>query len=214
MYKCLENPSIKVSVLPDFRYFATGIWWRHQMETFSALLALCTGDSQVTGEFSAQRPVTQTFDVFFHSCLNKRLSKQSWGWWFETPSRSLWRHYNEYSKNLRNLMPGTQFIKLLCTQLTHWGGVMHICVSRLNIIGSDNGLSLCWHQCWNVVNLVLETNFSEMLTEIHTFSFKKTHVKMVSISSGPQCVNTLRPRWNARHFVGDILECIKIVFWM
>ena len=67
-------------------------WWRHQMETFSALLALCVGNSPVTGEFPAQRPVTRSFDVFFYLCLNKRLSKQSWGWWFETPSRLLWRH--------------------------------------------------------------------------------------------------------------------------
>ena len=50
------------------------------------------GDSPVTGEFPAQRPVTRSFDVFFDLRLNKRLSKQSWGWWFETPSRSLWRH--------------------------------------------------------------------------------------------------------------------------
>ena len=41
-----------------------------------------------------QRPVTRSFDVFFDLCLNKRLSKQSWGWWFETPSRPLWRHNN------------------------------------------------------------------------------------------------------------------------
>ena len=46
------------------------------------------------GEFPAQRPVTRSFDVFFHLRLNKRLSKQWWGWWFETPSRSLWRHRN------------------------------------------------------------------------------------------------------------------------
>ena len=126
-------------------------WWRHQMETFSALLALSTGNSpvtcefptqrpptwrfdlhlnkrlskqwwgwwletpwglswrhcsapgrygsdfflgssQVTGEFPSQRPVTRSFDIFFHLCLNERLSKQSWGWWSETPSRSLWCH--------------------------------------------------------------------------------------------------------------------------
>ena len=41
-----------------------------------------------------QRPVTRNFDVFFDLRLNKRLSKQSWGWWFETPSRPLWRHCN------------------------------------------------------------------------------------------------------------------------
>ena len=50
--------------------------WRHQMETFSALLAICAGNSPVTGEFAAQRPVTRSFDVFFDLRLNKRLSKQ------------------------------------------------------------------------------------------------------------------------------------------
>ena len=46
------------------------------------------------GEFTTQRPVTRSFDVFFDLRLNKRLSKQPWGWWFETPSLSLWRHCN------------------------------------------------------------------------------------------------------------------------
>ena len=40
-------------------------WSRHQMETFSALLAICAGNSPVSGEFPAQRPVTRSFDVFF-----------------------------------------------------------------------------------------------------------------------------------------------------
>ena len=56
--------------------------WRHQMETVSALLVLCARNSPVTGEFPTQRPVTRSFDVFFDLRLNKRLSKQSWGWWF------------------------------------------------------------------------------------------------------------------------------------
>ena len=63
-------------------------WWRHQMETFSALLALCAGNSSVTGEFPSQRPVARSFDIFFDMRLNKRLSKQSIRRWFETPSRS------------------------------------------------------------------------------------------------------------------------------
>ena len=70
-------------------------WWRHQMETFSASLALCAGKSPVSGEFPSQRQVTRSFGVFFDLRLIKRLSKQSWGWWFETPSRSLWRHHND-----------------------------------------------------------------------------------------------------------------------
>ena len=63
-------------------------------KTFSASLAICAGNSPVTGEFPAHRPVTRSFDVFFDLRLNKRLSKQQWGWWFGTPSRPLWRHCN------------------------------------------------------------------------------------------------------------------------
>ena len=62
------------------------LWWRHQMETFF----------RVTGHFPTQRPVTRSFDVFFDRRLDKRLIKQSWGWWFETLSCPLWRHYNGY----------------------------------------------------------------------------------------------------------------------
>ena len=54
---------------------------------------LC-GEFTGPGEFPAQRPVTRSFDVFFDLCPNKRLSKQPWGWWFETTSWSLWRHCN------------------------------------------------------------------------------------------------------------------------
>ena len=54
---------------------------------------LC-GEFTGPGEFPAQRPVTRSFDVFFDLPLNKRLSKQPWGWWFETPAWSLWRHRN------------------------------------------------------------------------------------------------------------------------
>ena len=64
------------------------------METFSASLAIWAGNSPVPGEFPTQRPVTRSFDVFFDLRQNKQLSKQSWGWWFETLSRPLWRHRN------------------------------------------------------------------------------------------------------------------------
>ena len=71
-----------------------GEWCRHQMETFAALLALCEGNPPVTGGFPSQRPVTRSFDVFFNLSLNKLLNKKSRRWWFETPSRSSWRHCN------------------------------------------------------------------------------------------------------------------------
>ena len=76
-------------------YCTPRTWWRHQMETFSALLALCAGNSPVTGEIPSQRRVTRSFDIFVDLHLNKRLSKQSWCWWSETPTHPLWRHCNE-----------------------------------------------------------------------------------------------------------------------
>ena len=57
-------------------------WRRHQMKTFSALLAIGVGTSPVIGDFPPQRPVTWSFGVFFDLHLNKRLSKQSLGWWY------------------------------------------------------------------------------------------------------------------------------------
>ena len=70
--------------------------------------------------------------------------------------------------------------------LTHWGRVTHICVGKLTAIGSDNGLSPGRRQaiiCTNdgiLLIRTLGTNFNEILSEIHSFSFKKTHLKMSS----------------------------------
>ena len=61
---------------------------------FRVTCPLC-GEFTGPGEFPTQRPVTRSVDVFFDLRLNKRLSKQPWGWWFETPSWSLWRQCND-----------------------------------------------------------------------------------------------------------------------
>ena len=66
------------------------------METFSVLLAICAGNSPVPGEFPTHRPARRSFDVFSDLRPNKRLSKQSWGWWCETPLHSLRRHSNVF----------------------------------------------------------------------------------------------------------------------
>ena len=50
------------------------------MEIFSALLALCAGSSPVTDEFPSQKPLTRGFGVIFDLRMNKRMSKQLWGW--------------------------------------------------------------------------------------------------------------------------------------
>ena len=100
--------------------------WRYQMETFSALLALCEGNPPVTGEFPKQRPVTRSFDALFDLCLNKRLSKQSWGWWFEMPSRPLWRH---------------------CDELRYVSGNMHIILLLYGHVILNTFLELCNSLC-------------------------------------------------------------------
>ena len=71
------------------------IKWKH----FRVTGPLC-GEFAGPGEFPTQRPVTRSFDVFFDLRLNKRLSKQPWGRWFETPSWSLWRHCDVYGRTV------------------------------------------------------------------------------------------------------------------
>ena len=72
------------------------------------------------------------------------------------------------------------------TVKTHWGRVTHICVSKVTIFGTDIGLSPDRHQAiiWTNAGILLirtlKTNFSEILDEIHLFSFKKMHLKMSS----------------------------------
>ena len=84
--------------------------------------------------------------------------------------------------------------------LTHWGRVTHICVSKLTIIGSDNGLSpgrrqaIIWTNAGTWLNRPLETKFSEILIKIHIFLFTKIHLKMASGKWRPFCLglNELR----------------------
>ena len=110
-------------------------WWRHQMETFPALLALCLRNSPVTGEFPAQRPVTRSFNVFFDLRLNKRLSKQSWGWWFETPQGSLWRHRNGFRSACLLYIVSTYSYLAEVTPTT----------SRLHVDFSNRGITAMMH---------------------------------------------------------------------
>ena len=67
--------------------------WGHMMTSSNGSIFRVTGP--LYGESSSQRPVTRSFGVFFDLRLDKRFSKQSWGWRFETPSCSLWRHCND-----------------------------------------------------------------------------------------------------------------------
>ena len=80
-------------------------------------------------------------------------------------------------------------------ELTHWGQVTHICISKLTIISSDNGLSPGRRQAiiWTNVGILLigplRTNFSEIFIKIHTFSFKNMHLKISSAKWRPFCLS-------------------------
>ena len=112
----LDNPSDKRTwSMPSICVLAACIW-RHQMETFSTLLALCAGNSPVTGEFPTQRPVTRSFEFFF----DMRLGKQSWGWWFETPSSPSLRQINVNGHYVYHIIPAECPICLGCKYHHYW----------------------------------------------------------------------------------------------
>ena len=117
----------------------TSIWWRHQMETFSAFLAIFAGNSPVTGEFPSQRPVTRSFDIFLDLRPNKRLSKQRWGWCFETPARPLWRHCHGLHVSPKFDAGFHDAFMLFWTQLT-----MHISINRDRSMTSWIWFSVRW----------------------------------------------------------------------
>ena len=94
-----SNFTERCSTCPDWQHvsigsgngLSPGMMTSSNGNTFRATGPLC---GEFTGEFPSQRPVTRSVNVFFGLCLNKRLSKQSYGWWFDTPLRPLWRHCN------------------------------------------------------------------------------------------------------------------------
>ena len=149
-WSCVSSLFRELHTRKDDLFIETGpciTWWRHQMETFSALLALCAGNSRVSG-------VTWSFDVFFDLCPNQRLSKQWLGWWFETLSCSLWRHSNDFqyhpaTANVTNILvrssaysetcgkwlqPGQEYlIESKYLIITHWGRDQMDAISQKDI---------------------------------------------------------------------------------
>ena len=107
--------------------------------------------------------------------------------------------------------------------LTHWGRVTHICVGKLTIIDSDNGLSPGRHQAiiWTNAGILLigplGTNFNEILIGIQTFSFKKMHLKMSSAKWHPFCVglNVLMNIHHVQYTYSSCINCYDIpVMWV
>ena len=185
-------------------------WWRHQMETFSVLLALCAGNSPVTSEFPSQRPVAQSSDVFFDLSVNKQLSKQSWDWWFETPSRSLWRHCNVHAgcrfdteTTLRYRCHQNQVITVKPGDQTKLATFIFSC----NMFC----LSPEWFRFCQGTWQVIQTNDRHV---VHTYipASRWGHTQELwGEVQVLQVLNTLRPRQDGHLFADDIF---KLFSWM
>ena len=112
------------------------------MDTFSALLTLCVGNSPV-------------FDDFFDLRLNKQLRKQSWGWWFETPSHSLWRHWSVCRYSGINVLIWLQIYKIC--NVAWVTNSIHLLVNGNTVNSTPDTLYMCFiFPClWsNVVNSI------------------------------------------------------------
>ena len=125
------------------------------METFSVLLAICVGNSPVTREFPAQRPVMRSFDVFLDLRLNKRLSKQLWGRWFETLSHPLWPHCN-----------GCPCEEMNQPKLKKWTGFSEWCpgayLAPWHLLASPRHQQpwywLSWGRIWTTITISMRKN--------------------------------------------------------
>ena len=107
-------------------------------------------------------------------------------------------------------------------KLTHWGRMTHICVSKLTIIGSDNGLppdrrqAIIWTNAGMLSIGPLGTNLSEILIEIHAFSFKKMHLKTSAGKWPPFCLGLnvltghLMPKYHEEIPARQPLICIAL----
>ena len=103
------------------------------------------------GEISTKRPVMRSFDVFLDLRLNKRLSKQSWGWWFETLSCSLWCHCNTNSKQFLSSYQLCTYewysIQMLITWLIRYSTRLRFKIQFMNMSWSGNPFRITVHLC-------------------------------------------------------------------
>ena len=105
-------------------------WWLHQMETFSALLALFAGNSPVTSEFPAQRPVARSFDVFFHlRCIKDWVNNREAG--------DLRRHHAHYDVIVMDLP---------CFKVKHYFGHISGMVGPIDVKRKGSALVGYWVQ--------------------------------------------------------------------
>ena len=148
-------------------------------------MALCAGNSPVPSEIPERRPMTRGFDVFFDLCLNKRLSKQSWGWWFETPSRPLWRHRNECLESSRDCL-GLIIIIILIIAI-----IIIVVIIVIVIIFSV------------IIIIVIVVVIILIITAMSS--------SLLWSPSSPSSSSSLTTRWEQRRSFGHVFKMLKIL---
>ena len=147
---------------------------------------LISRDINFPWNVSRENPICNTARVIYNvirSFISRDIEPEVWirgfNWILEIGTEEMTAFVSILRTNFTSLMPD----KKVRVELTHWGRVTHICVGKLTIIGSDNGLSPGRRQaiiCTNGGILLIRplgTNFSEILIGIQTFSFKKMHLR-------------------------------------
>ena len=154
---------------------------------------LC-GEFTGPGEFPTQRPGTRSFDVFFDLRLNKRLSKPLWGWWFETPSWSLWRQCNA-SKVINNFchLGVNNAISYTNAIIVLWENQN---LKKLSFIFRPCTSMYIW--CLHVISFIAII-YKEPSCYHSVFFLRGEQWVIFSVSSKPLC------RWYVRWYIWDPL---------
>ena len=174
------------------------------------------------GEFTGPRwiphtrPVTRSFQVFFDLCLNKPLSKQSWGWWFETLSRPFWCHCNEKwtQQNFAHILWDILQIEALkcieidtsyITPLAHPASITAgkwFMIKLYNII-DNQALSKCQlcHHCWHQRLSLLLSSWQPLvppvMTKLASWQLLVSLMMMKSLDPFPHCWLSVRHRYRS-----------------
>ena len=145
------------------------------METLSALLAICAGNSPVPGEFPSQRPVTRSFDVFFICvCINGRVNNREAGDLrrYRIHYGQLWHHHNVMTQlNWTIISFEAQKSMLQSNQYNTWKQTIKV-ISLGSEVTTDFGMTryeyISWYQGnWHRLHFISYSNVAFHLTPIH-----------------------------------------------
>ena len=187
-YDCLGTcttfgPSPRLQLRLWLCYYAIP-WWRHQMETFSALLALCAGNSPVTGELPAQRPVTRSFNVI---SICTRIN----GWVNNREAGDLRRHHTHYDVTVK-------------AQCKDAGLPAYMCPCRF---------SQCFDHVYGVWKYKVVNQFNSLAPRRFERNLRKVIFKLILMIGSWGIICKIAPRWMPMVLTYDKSTLVQIMAW-